>query len=363
MPQPAPHIPPPRDIESNNLARDLAATSASPPPQLPLIYHFPSSGASLVSETNTLTGSLSYSIRTIKNTKALRQHTEQRHKWPPQIWDTIDWDAHHFSLRRLTKSKNRTAKKFIHGWLPTLHKLHRYKQHPHSICPCCNTDRETNNHLLQCSWRTDAAFRMTQTALLTNILNPTSSPDTTLQDTVLLSIHHWMYDLPQPDFDHLLDTDSDQFIHALAATQHIIGWDNFFRARLTNAWHLCQPPLTNISSTIWIKQLTTWIWNLFFECWTSRNSILFGDSPASKNKINILRLEAKVREQYAACDQLPPTHRNHTQYTSLDQLLKCHPETLTMWLTQTTMTLQEHRKAINKGTSQRLITWYFVPGP
>ena len=149
----------------------------------------------------------------------------------------------------------------------------------------------------------------------------------------------------------------------MTATQHNIGWDNFFRARLTDIWHMCQPTPSQISSVTWIKQITTWIWNLFFDSWTSRNNLLFGDTLESKNNINILRLEAKVREQYMACDQLPQAHRNHTQYTSLQQLLQCHPETLTMWLTQTTQTLQEHRKAINKGMSQQLIMQFFAPVP
>ena len=217
--------------------------------------------------------------------------------------------------------------------------------------------------MIQCRWLCDPLFRTTQITLLTNILNPTSNHDTTLQDTVLLSIHHWMHALPPPVYDHLLSNDSHQFIHAMTATQHNIGWDNFFRARLTDIWHMCQPTPSQISSVTWIKQITTWIWNLFFDSWTSRNNLLFGDTLESKNNINILRLEAKVREQYMACDQLPQAHRNHTQYTSLQQLLRCHPETLTMWLTQTTQTLQEHRKAINKGMSQQLITQFFAPAP
>jgi len=102
--------PPPHHIEPNNLARDLAATRAQQHHPLST-YHFPAGGASLLSDTNLITGSLSYSIRMIKNTKALRQHTEQRNHWPPQIWDTIDWDAHHSSLQRLPKTKKPNGQK------------------------------------------------------------------------------------------------------------------------------------------------------------------------------------------------------------------------------------------------------------
>jgi hypothetical protein len=43
----------------------------------------------------------------------------------------------------------------------------------------------------------------------------------------------------------------------------------------------------------------------------------------------------------------------------LEQLLKTHPETLTIWLTQPRQTIHQHRKAIFKGTPQELIMQFF----
>jgi hypothetical protein len=145
---------------------------------------------------------------------------------------------------------------------------------------------------------------------------------------------------PQPNYDHL-DTESERFIHATIATQDIIGWDNFFQARLSTTWHLVQPTPHKYSSNTWIKLLTTWIWNLLTDCWASRNTLLFGKTTTSKRKVNLYRLEAKVREIYTECFQLPTAHRQHTQFIPLEALLKTHPKTLTMWLTQSKQTMSE----------------------
>ena len=245
-----------------------------------------------------------------------------------------------------------------------MHKLHRYNQHPTPICPRCSISIETNLHLLHCQWTADANFKTKQITALRTILTGTPpNHDTTLADTVITEIDHWMRGLAPPDIDHLLHQDSTTYLHAGISTQYTIGWDNFFRARLAHAWSLCQPDGAKISSTAWISKITCWIWDFFFDCWHSRNLLLFGDTPQSNRHIHIIRLEAKIRETYNACNALPLAHRTHHQFVPLQRLLQLQPATLTMWLTQATQTLIQHRKAINKGTSQQLITRYFNPVP
>jgi hypothetical protein len=151
------------------------------------------------------------------------------------------------------------------------------------------------------------------------------------------------------------------FIHAAASTQDTIGWNNFFRARLSQAWRLCQPANSKLTSNKWVQSLTNWIWDTFHNSWTNRNTILFGETHETIRQVHIMRLEAKARETYEACNQLPIAHKRHHQYTPIETLLKGPPETLTMWITQAESTIQEHRKSINNGLPQQLITRYFGP--
>ena len=165
-----------------------------------------------------------------------------------------------------------------------------------------------------------------------------------------------------PDVEHLQDNDTTILLHATVSTQETIGWDNFLRSRLTHAWRLVQPPSkTRITSNKWMSQLTDWIWELFHTSWKTRNTALFGTTKETAQRIHITRLEARTREIYEACFQIPLPQKQHHHFTTLDNLLRSPPTILTLWLTQAEQTLSEHRKAINKGTSQRLITQYFAP--
>jgi hypothetical protein len=168
---------------------------------------------------------------------------------------------------------------------------------------------------------------------------------------------------PQPDYDHLLN-DPNPYLHAAIATQEIIGWDNFLKARFSKAWTNClthnKPnSATNASSTTVLSKLANWSWDLFFETWKERNQLVFSANNEKTSEIHLLRQEAEVKELYEACNQLRPAARRHHQYLPLPDLLKARTSTLTLWLTQARQTLAEHRKQINKGREQTLLTRFF----
>ncbi len=161
-----------------------------------------------------------------------------------------------------------------------------------------------------------------------------------------------------PDITHLLQ---EHDLHTALETQNTIGWDNFLRARLASTWQSCQPTSLTISSDKWMTNVASWTAWLFHECWSTRNTLLFGTTTESRNNIQTIRLEAQIRDTYEACNQLNPTHRRHHQYTSLEHLLTSNPTILTLWLSQATHSILEHRKSINNGIQQQLITRYFAP--
>jgi hypothetical protein len=176
-----------------------------------------------------------------------------------------------------------------------------------------------------------------------------------------------MHNQPQPDYDHLLN-DPNPYLHAAIATQEIIGWDNFLKSRFSKAWTNClaHNKTTNAtsapSSAIPILlQMANWSWNLFLDTWKERNKIVFGANNENTSAIHLLRQEAEITETYEACNQLLPAARRHHQYLPLQDLLKARTSTLTLWLTQARQTLAEHRKQINKGREQTLLTRFFPP--
>jgi hypothetical protein len=155
-----------------------------------------------------------------------------------------------------------------------------------------------------------------------------------------------------PETNQLQDDESTIYLHAALETQNTIGWENFFRARITNAsWQLCQPEATRTPCKNHSMDLGIILRLLAIP---QHNPIW-----QSSSLVKQLRLKAKVREVYEACYQLPTTHKQHHQYTPIKNLILQPPSIRTIWLTQAQQTLQEHRKSIAKGLIQQPITRYF----
>ena len=329
----------------------------------PTRYDFPSCRAILRSMKHTLTGNIQHDIRLARDTPALRTTIEQNNHRHHHTWDTIQWDIHSHALKRLPRHKQHQALKFIHGWLPTFSRLHKFNQHPTQICPRCNMATETNKHFLQCYWTTDDTFRNSQINKLKCSFNKKDQPNTTnIQSIIINSIQAWMTNAIETDYTELLD-DPNPYMHAAAATQEIIGWDNFLKARFSHAWTNCyvfQLNTTHQLAKTWLARLANWTQDLFFAAWKARNQLIFGEHSEKQSDVQRTRLDANIREIYAACNQLNDTAKAHHQFCPLDDLLKAPTSTLTIWLTQAKQTLTEHCKAITKGFPQTLITWYFA---
>ena len=153
-------------------------------------------------------------------------------------------------------------------------------------------------------------------------------------------------------------------MHAAAATQEIIGWDNFLKARFSHARTNCyafQLNTTHQLANTWLARLANWTQDLFFAAWKARDQLIFGEHSEKQSDVQRTQLDANIREIYAACNQLHDTAEAQHQYCPLDDLLKAPTSTLTIWLTQAKQTLTEHCKAITKGFPQTLITRYFAP--
>ena len=206
--------------------------------------------------------------------------------------------------------------------------------------------------------------RETKSAQLHLILASDQPTHESLATHILTSIDAWMRDLPLPEYDHVLHH-NNPYLHAALATQEIIGWENFLKTRFSRAWLNCFTYKTNTTNAKpphqVLSKVAKWVWTLFLDTWKNRNTIVFGDNNQNTSDVHHQRLNARISKLYTACNQLPLSSRQHHQYKPLAELLKSKTSTLTLWQTQAEQTLAEHRKQINKGLPQNLITRYFAP--
>lgn len=90
-----------------------------------------------------------------------------------------------------------------------------------------------------------------------------------------------------------------------------------------------------------------------FQIYTSQCTPLFNSC-----RNTLLECEVRCYSRSRFMLDLRPTMMNLISILVIDQVTIFTK--LTLWLTQAEQTLSEHRKAINKGTSQQLITQYFT---
>jgi hypothetical protein len=171
------------------------------------------------------------------------------------------------------------------------------------------------------------------------------------------NIYAWMESRPA-DPVNSVGTEDTILLHAAIETQTDIGWENFFRGRVSPLWAQCRHTNLPVTPQQWTSRLITWIWHTVLEAWNSRNKLIFGETLNESHNVLRLRLAAKIQDLYRDCAQLP-THLQSQHITKpYDELMKSHPDYLTIWITQAESTLRSHRKAITNGFHNTL-TRYF----
>jgi len=259
-------------------------------------------------------------------------------------------------MTHLSPSHHHTVIKFLHNWLPTFRKLHRYGHHPTELCPRCKTAIETNDHVVQCCWVNDEEYRQQRVQLLYKTVLQEQVPARMLE-LLVDHVYAWM-ELRSPLEHDLLATDETLILHAAIEVQSDIGWENFFRCRLTPLWAQSRPQTPTTNNNKWTDSLTRWIWDTVLLAWANRNTLVFGNTTTEANNIHRLRLEARIHDLYQECTQLPLHLRSRHIYKPYDELIKCHPDHLTLWITQAEQTLRAHWKFSTKGYHTP-ITRYF----
>jgi hypothetical protein len=88
-------------------------------------------------------------IEDLTNEQQLHAYHKKRHQWDEITFRDIDWDAFRTARRFKTTSKNFTTK-LCHKGLPTLKRLHKYKERESPHCIKCNSIEE-QAHIFQCT--------------------------------------------------------------------------------------------------------------------------------------------------------------------------------------------------------------------
>jgi hypothetical protein len=169
-----------------------------------------------------------------------------RTNWTPRIFSSVNWEAHRRAFQWLTKDQQIPIAKLIHQQANTNRQNHLfYKTSP--LCPCCQTEDETFEHLLTCSSPEPALHRTQAMEQLKAILVTINTPEKVTK-ALLLGIQQWIDKTSSyaPTFGSL--SGLDILLADTWSDQRCIGWYNLCLGQLSLKWNKTVQAYTHASN-------------------------------------------------------------------------------------------------------------------
>ena len=142
--------------------------------------------------------------------------------------------------------------------------------------------------------------------------------------------------------------------------QTSLGWDQFFRGRLSITWHKAlyfsrQSDKSDTSDTV-LKRLIKWIFTFSLEMWEHRNGILHGvtlEAQRRKHRETVIRQVEEVFQLYHRDPSivLPQDRYLFTRQTK-SQRLKKDIDTLMGWLRIVEVAMRANASFIDRARQQ-----------
>ena len=193
-----------------------------------------------------------------------------------------------------------TIVKYLYQCLPVGRRVHfKYNPKYDPGCPSCGCMEETEAHVYQCRSMERRLWKGRTLTKLGKILSACNT-DPTLSYIAFHGLHHL---LMGGTFD---PTKYEGVYYELAADQHHIGWDNFFRGRLSKRWAILQQAhlrrlgkdTKKKNGTLWATNLASFMLTQWAEVWKLRNTARHGKDQAEQWKMKEYQLMREVSEMY-----------------------------------------------------------------
>jgi hypothetical protein len=217
--------------------------------------------------------------------RALRAYCRERHKWDNKTLDLVDWKT----IERIRRNQKWAvfvrSMKVMHGWLPIMHNLGKYKEIKQ--CPGCECPDETFIHLFQCN---HALMRTARADALEKIEDICLSMSLTNDFTRAFAscIKHGITQTPAP---------VPAYPHELATAvrhQNKIGTHKMLQGFLARSWCAAIKKTGRKEPVQALTRLHVVLWEqLFQRVWDTRNHIL-KKTPNLYNAAEDSTLEARL---------------------------------------------------------------------
>jgi hypothetical protein len=234
-----------------------------------------------------------------------------KHPTTPHLFTRINWDACGKAMKALPFGKKRWLVKHLSGWCATGRNMKRRKEWKHDKCPICLQPNETVDHIMHCP---DIRARLHRAQAIDNLIVTLKKIKT--DPAIIDAIHRRL--LHRQPTRRYSRSGQPSAVDKAYQDQDLIGWDQFRRGRVSKKWEDAQELwLVSVStkwkrsSALWLQRLIAAIWEMSFQIWEHRNSVLHHPLHPWKQAA-IQDREQRIKDEfrnYSASQYLPSDRR------------------------------------------------------
>jgi hypothetical protein len=212
-------------------------------------------------------------------------------QWNDDTFDLIAWQHLGTALKQQTIGQRTQISKYMNDLLPTLKRLQTFNNASDGRCFACGMLWEDTNHVLRCSCDDRTQARTTAFATFQRHLEKQHTPTimaTLLMDCMDCWIQRRRISLPEWPLPH---EPIHQHLTKAFNEQRSIGWDQFFRGRITKSWadaineyYRLKRPGSTFTPDQWMQRTISALWNFSLTLWRQRNAEYHGENGATSKE-------------------------------------------------------------------------------
>jgi hypothetical protein len=215
----------------------------------------------------------------------------------------IDWSATGHAMRSSSAGRRQWVTKQVSGWAPVGKWMLRRKEWTHDQCPWCGQEHEDTVHVLNCQDpRAQELWKKAIGDLNTWMKKQRTHPG--IRAAITAYLLAWQGDQPHP-------TIRNQNSHGLARViekQTEVGWQTLVEGCPVQGWQEVQQHyFTFIKShktgKRWLSALICKLWQVAWDMWEHRNSILHDKEVGQAAEDRAVRLKEEFEEGCSLLDK------------------------------------------------------------
>jgi len=270
-------------------------------------------------------------------------HILKKSRWTRRVFDKVHWDAHERAFSRLPRPSQYSTAKLIHGLINTNKQNHLYYGQS-SMCPICNEEEESVDHVFQCSH--PEAVQHCQKCLdtLTTTLQHHRTPQPII-DAISHGFTSW-FQRTDPQVVRAQTAGSlrgpDTVLTSAFYEQfREIGWGSMSLGRISRCWvsSVTQySPTSSVHDTSlqWSSIFIAALWKFSRDLWKFRNEVVHGATIEEQATRQLEQWKAQITQYYTKFHDNPDfvlgRHQFLFQSRSMEERLQASYDTMAAWI-------------------------------